>query len=227
MQGAKSAQPGPVAYHSACVFKEQMFMFGGNNYIKTAVRSPDNSEMHYAPLYSLNLKTFAWMQPKTKGDLVLPRDEHTAVIDEANGQMVIFGGFQEGERTNEVALYNLKTSTWCKVKLDEDAKKPSPRSGHAAVVHNGVMYVFGGKTDNSLKLNDLWAFSLSANKWHEVRPVDEVIPDVRSGHSACVYDGLILVFGGIFEVTKELNDVCAFSISQNRWVHICQDVSSM
>lgn len=105
-----------MAYHSSSVYKEQMFMFGGNNYAKTVVGNLENpsgdSETVYAPMYTLNLKTFAWTQLKTRGDVVLPRDEHSAVIDEANCQMVIFGGFQEGERTNEVALYNLKTNVW-------------------------------------------------------------------------------------------------------------------
>lgn len=75
------------------------------------------------------------------------------------------------------------------------------------------MYVFGGKSDNSVKLNDLWAFNMSSHQWSLIKPVDEVLPETRSGHTACMYDGIMLVFGGIFEVTKELNDVCAFSLS--------------
>lgn len=156
----------------------------------------------------------------------MPRDEHSAVLDEPNSQMVIFGGFQDGERTNEVAIYNLKTNVWQKVKLSDNAKRPCARSGHSAVVHNGVMYIFGGKAENSIKLNDLWGFNLQTQTWSKITPVDDVVPDTRSGHSSCIYDGLIMVFGGIFEVTKELNDVCAFSISQKRWVILCQEVAS-
>ena len=106
------------------------------------------------------MKTFAWSQLKTRGDVVAPRDEHSAVLDEVSCQMVIFGGFQEGERTNDVALYNVKTNVWSKVKQPENSRLPCPRSGHSAVIHNNVMYVFGGKADNSQKLNDLWAFNL-------------------------------------------------------------------
>ena len=87
------------------------------------------------------------------------------------------------------------------------------------------MYIFGGKCGNSNKLNDLWSFNLSAQTWTQIRPVDEVVPEVRSGHSSCIYDGLILVFGGIFEVTKEMNDTYAFSLSQRRWVLMSQDFS--
>ena len=75
------------------------------------------------------------------------------------------------------------------------------------------MYVFGGKSDNATKLNDLWAFNLTKHTWSEIITTDEIVPEPRSGHTACIYDGIMLIFGGIVEVTKELNDVCAYSIS--------------
>lgn len=112
-----------------------MFLFGGNNYGKTVSQSEsDNSAKSYSPLYCLNMKTFAWSSLKTRGDTVLPRDEHTAVVDEANSMMVVFGGFQDGERTNETITYNLKTNVWTKVKMADNAKVPCARSGHSAVV---------------------------------------------------------------------------------------------
>ena len=36
----------------------------------------------------------------------------------------------------------------------------------------------------------------------------------------------MLVFGGIFEVIKELNDICAFSIAQKRWMYLSEDKNS-
>lgn len=218
-----------MAYHSSCVYKEQMFLFGGNNYAKTVqVSDPhaENAEKTYAPLYCLNMKTFAWTQLKTRGDIVLPRDEHSAVVDEPNSQMLVFGGFQEGERTNDTLIYNLKTNVWAKVKLPDNAPRPCPRSGHAAVVFNNSMYVFGGKADNSVKLNDLWAFNIQSQAWTRLNPVDEVRPETRSGHTACLYENFILIFGGIFEVTRELNDVYAFSLAQKRWIVLSQDSGS-
>lgn len=126
--------------------------------------------------------------------------------------MVIFGGFEEGERSNETIIYNLKTNTWTKVKHADNAKWPCPRSGHSACVSGNLMYVFGGKSNNGLKLNDLWAFNLQSHSWSQITPVDDELPETRSGHSAVVYDKIMVIFGGIYEVTKELNDVLAFSI---------------
>jgi hypothetical protein len=58
------------------------------------------------------MRTFAWSVQKTRGDIVKPRDEHTAVVDEENSLMIIFGGFEDGERVNSTVIYNMKTNVW-------------------------------------------------------------------------------------------------------------------
>ena len=126
--------------------------------------------------------------------------------------MIVFGGFEDGERTNDTIAYNLKSNVWTAIK-HEQGKRPCPRSGHSAVIQGNFMYVFGGKAGNSLKLNDLWQFNIQSHVWTEIKPVDDERPEVRSGHTAVVWDGVMVIFGGIFEVTKELNDVCAFNIA--------------
>jgi hypothetical protein len=54
-QGKKENCPGPVAYHTSVVYKEQMFLFGGNNYAKT-VQTYSTDEKNFTPLYSINIK---------------------------------------------------------------------------------------------------------------------------------------------------------------------------
>ena len=166
----------------------------------------------YQPMYSLNLRNFTWQVQKMRGDIVKPRDEHTATVDEENSLMIVFGGFEDGERTNETIVYNMKTNAWQIVKLSPNAKRPCPRSGHTAVFSDGEMYVFGGKDCDSNKLNDLWSFNVKGSYWTKIEPEGEVIPCIRSGHTACMLEGFMSIFGGIFEVTKELNDLYAYSI---------------
>ena len=225
--GKKDQQPGPVAHHTACVYKDQLLLFGGNNYQRTiliADPNNDNSEKTYRPLFSFNLKTCTWSHLKTKGDVVIPRDEHTAVIDEHTSQMIVFGGFEEGTRTNEIVIYNMQKMIWQHMKLPKNSKAPCPRSGHAATLFKCVMYVFGGKSGNSTKLNDLWGYSLSNNSWSQITPTDEIVPEVRSGHTLTMCENNIIVFGGIHSVTKEMNDVYAFCIPQKRWINLCEQV---
>lgn len=78
------------------------------------------------------------------------------------------------------------------------------------------MYVFGGKNDDSEKMNDLWVFNISDSIWTELKAKGD-IPYERSGHSMALLNDTIVVFGGIWDVTKELNDLAAYSIPQNKW----------
>lgn len=46
----------------------------------------------------------------------------------------------------------------------------------------------------------------------------------RSGHSCEVYDGkYLLVFGGIYEITKELNDMHFFDFNKRQWITIFEE----
>ena len=44
------------------------------------------------------------------------------------------------------------------------------------------------------------------------------MPYERSGHSMVVYEDYIMVFGGIWDVTKELNDLHLYSLTKNEWI---------
>lgn len=150
------------------------------------------------------------------------RDEHTAVVCQTNGLMIVFGGYNEGARTNDIIIYNFSAHLWTKVKLAEGSPKPCPRSGHSAVLHQGDMYVFGGKDEDANKLQDLWKFNYNQLSWEKLTQpnLDHNLPMARSGHSAALYGDFIVIFGGIYEVTKELNDLYAYSIQKNQWITI-------
>lgn len=72
------------------------------------------------------------------------------------------------------------------------------------------MYIFGGKDDDNNKLNDLWKLDLNTYQWNEVKPADGIKPLERSGHSCDIFDCFMIIFGGIYEITKELNDLYMF-----------------
>merc|ERR1711971_109084 len=101
----------------------------------------------------------------TRGDQVMIRDEHTGVVDAESTSMIIFGGFQSGERTNQTSIYNFTTNMWENVTIPNGQPVPCSRSGHSASIYNGMMYIFGGKNDSSEKLNDLWVFNIAEKKW--------------------------------------------------------------
>lgn len=81
--GNAAAIPEKIAYHTSVVYKDNMYLFGGNNYKQSKF---DNDQIVYtSQLHYLNLKTMGWSQIKTRGDQVPHRDEHTAVIDKETG----------------------------------------------------------------------------------------------------------------------------------------------
>ena len=81
------------------------------------------------------------------------------------------------------------------------------------------MYVFGGKNDDAEKLNDLWVYNLVEKRWVEIEASGEV-PFERSGHSSDVYKDYLVIFGGIWDVTKELNDLHLYSFNRNQWMTV-------
>ena len=59
-------------------------------------------------------------------------------------------------------------------------------------------------------MNDLWRLDLNLLTWEQL--VTENAPIMRSGHSVVRYMDYMLLFGGIFEITKELNDLHLFDL---------------
>jgi hypothetical protein len=89
------------------------------------------------------------------------------------------------------------------------------------------MVIFGGRDDESNKLNDIWIFNFSTYQWEEIDLEDEDIkPLPRSGHSACLYKDMMLIFGGIYEVTKELDDMYLFDFRNKRWILFFEEIQS-
>ena len=71
-----------------------MFLFGGSNL-----------ENENRKFYSLDLQTFKWEVVKSRGELPITRDEHTAIVSENDNSMIIFGGFSNGVRTNDIIKF--------------------------------------------------------------------------------------------------------------------------
>lgn len=82
-------------------------------------------------------------------------DSHSACLYEDGnvGHMVVFGGFIQGDRSNEVYILNLNSQKWKNARTT--GIKPVPRSNHSAVIYRDSVYIFGGSNDEGEKLNDL------------------------------------------------------------------------
>jgi hypothetical protein len=61
-------KPGPLAHHSSVIYDDKMFLFGGSNCEKENLK-----------FFSLCMKTFKWSIIKSRGELPITRDSHTAL----------------------------------------------------------------------------------------------------------------------------------------------------
>lgn len=104
-----------------------MYLYGGSG--------PNTLSDTPAPsLWTLDLKTYKWEIVVPKGAVQPPiRDDHTAVICGHNS-MVVFGGFVDGERTNDILRYHFKENRWEVVEI-RGGVAPKPRAGHSAVIY--------------------------------------------------------------------------------------------
>jgi len=107
---------------------------------------------------------------------------------------------------------------------------PCERVGHSAVMKNDpengdCMYIFGGKDEENNKLNDTWKFNFTTLQWTFIECFDE--PLARSGHSASIFrDNFMIIYGGIYEVTKELNDMHVFDLANDKWICLFEEINS-
>ena len=87
---------------------------------------------------------------------------------------------------------------------------PSPRTGCALATDNKYVFIFGGKDDSS-RLNDLWSFSLTEFKFTKLKDEGD-IPAVRNGHTMDFFQNRLYVFGGIHDITWELDDLHIYNL---------------
>ena len=82
-----------------------MYLFGGSG-----------GALDNVTFYKLDLNKYVWtiVKPKAVNNMEInfpvTRDEHSCVL--YHDSMVVFGGFSQGERTNEIFRYHFKTNQW-------------------------------------------------------------------------------------------------------------------
>mmetsp|Transcript_1266 Transcript_1266/g.2291 ORF Transcript_1266/g.2291 Transcript_1266/m.2291 type:complete len:474 (-) Transcript_1266:82-1503(-) len=199
----KGVMPGNISHHRPAVFGHSVVIFGG-------IKDYDNNPF----VYEFDSHKLMWSKMTQSGEVPKPCDDHSlSQIDEDS--FLIFGGFVEGSRVNECYVCRKKGNSleWKHIGKNS-AHRPCIRASHSSVVHNGKCYIFGGQDDENNKLNDLWVLDLTTEEYQLVDlPAGSYNPPARSGHSANIYNGKMYIFGGILELTKELNEMLIFDFN--------------
>ena len=128
-----------------------------------------------------------------------------------------FGGYVNGSRVNQVIMCKHEGTSFSARTLSDNCG-PSARAGFSCGLSGKSVYMFGGQEDDNRKLNDVWSFNCDDNSWSQVKfEQNDFLPTPRSGHSTVVYGQKIFIFGGILELTKELNDLVVFDLKTGKF----------
>jgi len=93
--------PGRISHHTVSVRPSKEVVFYGG------LKGEDsNSE-----IFVFNPTTSAWLtvNPSNASEQVLPRDDHV-MSDLSDGSFLVFGGFVNGSRVNELAKFSMANS---------------------------------------------------------------------------------------------------------------------
>ncbi|MBE0431829.1 T9SS type A sorting domain-containing protein [candidate division WOR-3 bacterium] len=179
----------------------------------------------YNDVWALNLSlgVEAWSQLSTSGTPPSPRTSATAMVDEYNNRLIVFGGEAGAGGMNTTYSLDLSTLIWSQ--LFPSGTAPCPRFEHSAVYDpiGHRMIIFGGRND--VHMNDTWTLNLSAGaeSWQQLFPTGNP-PNARGRHF-CAYDhtnenmiiGLGYAYTGYYVL---YSDIWKLDIDQQAWQQI-------
>ena len=143
-------------------------------------------------LYALDLSTTTWSQLHTGGDSA-PSGRFSSFLtyDEAGDRYLLMGGHADQGVTNDVWAFDPNANSWAiihagdsftgaplgclnntrelpKNYVTEDLSAPERRSTGVVALLGNTLWLFGGESDCSEHLDDLWRLELDTAQWTEV-----------------------------------------------------------
>ncbi|KAM9500283.1 kelch repeat-containing protein isoform 2-T2 [Clarias gariepinus] len=151
------------------------------------------------PIWKLCTEDLSWVPAETLAEGPTPeaRIGHTATYDPESKRIFVFGGSKHKKWFNDVHI--LDTQSWRWTMVEAQGKVP-PLAYHSCTLFRGELFVFGGvfplphpQPDGCS--NSLYIFNPEMAIWYQPI-VNGDKPAPRSGHSACVVQEKIFIFGG-------------------------------
>lgn len=202
--------------HSAIVYKNSMFVFGGGSSTATT----------FNDLWRFDLSSRKWERPISMGSYPSPKACATLVC--YKNALILFGGwrhpttfppYQSWRLFDELHSYNVVENRWTSIST-MDGTSPPPVTGHSASVHKDAMIVFGGFSQDEhtgTSKNDLWSFDLKGSVWTR-KETCQIKPAPRYGQfQIALSDNHCLIMGGCGGPNNLYNDAWLLDMSQEPW----------
>ncbi|EDO35696.1 predicted protein, partial [Nematostella vectensis] len=141
---------------------------------------------------------FEWSQPRCQESTHADRRMgHSVCYDSETKTLYVYGGSKNKRWFSDV--HKLDTTSWTWSLVQTVGKAPT-RSYHSCTLYRGEMWVIGGVYPNPDPQpdgcsNDVHVLNLSSKNWYmPITSGDKPTP--RSGHSSCLLDSKLVIFGG-------------------------------
>lgn len=211
---AKGTVPEARICHSAIYdsINHQVVVFGG----APARRAVFND------CSALDLAKLEWRKLQTTGDAPV-RTAHSALFDERNGRMIVFGGWTGQATSGEIFALDLKTLKWGKLDTKKDPLE-LPRCLTSAIYDSkrDRMVIFGGCKDGKAEvLDDCLALDLTSLEWQVLETTGER-PFARKYHTAiyATERDEMVVFGGQNKKGNTFQDLYSLNLKTLKWKKI-------
>lgn len=122
------------------------------------------------------------------------RNGMTAVLNQADGSVFLFGGQDSEKDVQFEDVWRFKDNEVKQVELDPNAPCPAPRNSHSMTVVKGKAYIFGGANHDG-PLADLWEFDMQNQSFKKVALSGVPLPAIEM-HTAHCYQDKLLILGG-------------------------------
>ncbi|XP_066544243.1 ras guanine nucleotide exchange factor F [Amia ocellicauda] len=145
------------------------------------------------------------------------RYKHTCC---AHSNHVYLLGGREKSILSDFWRYNVVSNEWTELDCGSD-DAPDELEEHTMVLHQGVLYVFGGMIDSAYtdEKTPLWLYDIDKEQWMHLQGKDSksAVPVNRKGHSAVVFGDAMHVYGGYIDMKGSSQEFWTFNFDTREW----------
>lgn len=189
---------------------EEVLMFGGYT-------RPGSVSYQLDDTWTFNISTNSWTNRSTTPNPG-KRQRHAMASIYGYDRVVLFGGYLNDE-VGDTWVYDLSENKW-----SAKATGPPKRNWHAMapIYGHDRALLFGGSDGGVGAYNDTWVYDLSLNSWSKKSPTFKpggAILNKRNQHGMASVWGTdkVVLFGGIEDPYKYVNDTWVYDLSDNEW----------
>ncbi|XP_067650121.1 uncharacterized protein [Haliotis asinina] len=192
--------------HAACGHGGQVYICSGK----------DNT-LPLKDFWRYHLGSGTWERLMYRGTSLPHLQGHTIVSHKR--MLLIFGGEFSAGTEPPLWIFNIDQQFLHKPCTDVTVPQPTSRRDHSAVMHCGIMYIYGGFVDLRGSSNELWGYHADEDYWQLISPASSETPGGRHGHSSVMHCNNMWMFGGLCDLTLKA-DLWSYHFLSQKWQRI-------